>query len=60
MKGGERGMISAQRKDVDYENGSRIKEMIQCRQRQWTSGLCKDKYCEGCVDKDTCFELFGR
>jgi len=53
-------MTSAQRKEIDYCERDRVQEMIQCRQAQWFSGLCKDRYCEDCVDKEGCFELFGR
>ena len=34
--------------------------MLQCKQKQWTSGVCKEKYCEKCPDKETCFEVLGR
>ena len=55
-------MLRAQQKDTTHSNGngSRVQEMIQCRQKQWNSGLCKDKYCEDCKRKKECFELFGR
>ena len=53
-------MISAQKKAVANGKTSRVQVMIQCRIRQWTSGLCKDKYCEGCVNKEECFEILGR
>lgn len=53
-------MTGAQTKEAAHSNGSRVQNMIQCRQRQWNSGLTKDKYCEGCVNKEECFEVFGR
>ena len=53
-------MISAQKTKTASCNGSRVQKMIQCRQKQWNSGLCKDRYCEGCLNKEECFELFGR
>ncbi|MBA7636575.1 hypothetical protein ES703_44196 [subsurface metagenome] len=53
-------MTGAQTKDTAHSNGSRVQVMIQCRIRQWTSGLCKDRYCEGCVNKEECFEILGR
>ena len=52
-------MLSALREEIDQKEESRIQEMIQCRQRQWNSGLCKDRYCEGCTNEEACFELFG-
>jgi len=53
-------MTGAQTKEAANGKTSRAQEMIQCRQRQWNSGQCKDEYCEGCVNKEECFELFGR
>jgi len=52
-------MLNAQ-KDVANGKTSKTQEMLQCRQRQWNSGLCKDKYCEGCKNMRQCFEIFGR
>ena len=53
-------MISAQEKAVANGKTSRVQVMIQCRQKQWNSGLCKDKYCQDCPNKEECFELLGR
>lgn len=53
-------MAGAQTKEAARRNGSRVQELIQCRQRQWTSGLCKDRYCEGCKRKKECLEILGR
>ncbi len=53
-------MTGAQTKEAANGKTSKAQIMLQCRQRQWNSGQCKDRYCEGCVDKDECFELLGR
>jgi len=52
-------MLQAQ-KDVATGKTSKVQKMLQCRQRQWNSGLCKDRYCEGCKNRQQCFELLGR
>jgi len=33
-------------------------ELIQCRQKQWSSGLYKEKYCKDCKNQKNCNELF--
>jgi len=53
-------MTGAQTKEATCSKTSRVQVMIQCRQRQWNSGQCKDEYCEGCLHKTACFELLGR
>ena len=54
-------MLRAQQKDTTHSNGngSRVQEMIQCRQKQWNSGLCKDRYCEDCKRKKEILPMAG-
>ena len=53
-------MPTAQKKAIAYGGEGITQELIQCRQKQWTSGICKDRYCEGCPNKKECYELLGR
>lgn len=35
-------------------------KLIKCQQKQWTSGIWKEKYCKDCPYKKKCFELLGK
>jgi len=35
-------------------------KLIKCRQKQWTSGIYKEKYCRNCEVKELCHAVLGR
>ena len=36
------------------------KKLIQCKQKQWTSSLRKEKYCQDCEVKELCYAVIGK
>ena len=45
---------------IQEKKGLSLEEMILCKQKQWQSGVCKDKYCQDCEEKKKCYKFLGR
>lgn len=46
-------MSAIQEKEVVWQ------KLMQCRQKQWTSGVYKEKYCQDCEVKELCHAVLG-
>ena len=47
-------MSAIQEKEIVWQ------KIILCKQKQWTSGKCKDEYCKDCKIKELCYAVIGR